>query len=120
MLGLGILSTTKKRTKAPKAKTRTLKRGKFYWHRDNSIKKQHPSLVFKTNKKKNKYHAVCFTHTNDRIKLNKNINPKDSGPCYALKKVAVDDASKFGSEIKNRKVEDARDKSIVRKIKRGT
>lgn len=62
------------------------KKGKYYWHRDISIKGLHPSYVYKKNSKKNKYNIVSFTSSNGkgRKKLNKNINPKSYDSCYVL------------------------------------
>lgn len=43
-------------------------KGKYYWHKDSSIKGLHPSYVYKKNDKKNKYNIVCFTSSSGKGK----------------------------------------------------
>lgn len=97
-----------------------LHRGKYYWHRDDSIKGFHPSYIYKKNDKKNRYNIVCFTSSKGkgRIKLNKNINPNSSKDCYVLKSPRISKRKSFGDELIGYKVTDERDKYIIKNIKR--
>lgn len=95
-----------------------IKKGKYYWHKDNSIKGLHPSYVYKKNDKKNRYNIVCFTSTkgSNRIKLNKNIDPQSNKECYVLKYPQCVKRSSFKKEIIGCKVKDVEDKARIRAI----
>ena len=97
-----------------------LQRGRYYWHRDNSSKGKHPSQIYKKNDKKNKYNIVCFTSKKGkgRAKLNKNINPKSTEPCYVWKTPRISKRKSFGSELAGYKVTDKQDKALITSIKR--
>lgn len=97
-----------------------LYKGKYYWHRDSSIKGLHPSYIYKKNDKKNKYNIVCFTSSKGkgRTKLNKNIDPNSSHDCYALNTPQISKRKSFGNELVGYKVTDYRDKYIIKSIKR--
>ncbi len=95
-----------------------IKKGKYYWHKDNSIKGLHPSYVYKKNDKKNRYNIVCFTSSKGprRIKLNKNIDSKSNKDCYVLKNPRYAKRESFGKEIISCKVKDVEDKARIRAI----
>ena len=97
-----------------------LHRGKYYWHRDSSRKKMHPSYIYKKNDKKNKYNIVCFTSQDGkgRSKLNKNINPKSTEKCYVWRTPRVAKRKSFEGELIGYKVTDKRDKALINYIKR--
>lgn len=97
---------------------RIIKKGKFYWHRDNSIKGFHPSYVYKKNDKTNKYNIVCFTSSygKRRTKLYKNINPYSNNNCYVLNTPRITKRKYFGDELYGYKVTDYRDKARIRYI----
>lgn len=97
-----------------------LYKGRYYWHKDNSIKGSHPSYIYKKNDRKNKYNIICFTSSKgrSRIKLNKNINPYSSADCYVLKNPRISKRKSFGKELVGYKVTDLRDKYIIKFIKR--
>lgn len=104
-----------------KVKTKKkLLRGRYYWHRDESEPGLHPSYIYKKYDKYNKYNIICFTTKNGkkRYKLNKNINPNSSEPCYVHKTPRVAKRKSFGSELKGYKVTDYRDKALIETIKR--
>lgn len=97
-----------------------LHKGKYYWHRDSSIKGLHPSYIYKKNDKKNKYNIVCFTSSKGkgRVKLNKNINPNCSDDCYVLRTPQIAKRKSFGDELVGYKITDSRDKYVVQFIQR--
>ena len=97
---------------------KSIKKGKYYWHRDSSSKHRHPSYVYKKNDKKNRYNIVCFTSSNarDRIKLNKNINPNSNKDCYVLKTPQLVKRNSLGEEIIGCKVKDTEDKARIKTI----
>lgn len=99
---------------------RKLLRGRYYWHRDSSPKKYHPSYIYKKNDSKNRYHIVCFTSSKGRgrTKLNKNINPNSNKDCYVLNNPTISKRRSFGTGLKGYELKDRRDKHIVRMIKR--
>lgn len=98
---------------------KVLHKGKYYWHRDTSLKGVHPSYIYKKNDKKNRYNIVCFTSSKGkgRKKLNKNINPHSNDDCYVLKTPQVSKRKSFGKELPGYKVTDKRDKALIRSIK---
>lgn len=95
-----------------------IKKGKYYWHKDNSIKGMHPSYVYKKNYKKNRYNIVCFTSSNGkrRKKLNKNINPNSNDDCYVLNTPRIVKRKSFGDELVGYKVTDYQDKGRIKYI----
>lgn len=102
------------------SKARKLLKGRYYWHRDASVKGMHPSYIYKKNDKKNKYNIVCFTSSpgKKRIKLNKNINPNSSNDCYVLNNPKISKRSKFHTELIGYKVTNSHDKDIIKKIQK--
>lgn len=97
---------------------KVIKKGKYYWHYDNSIKKKHPSYVYKKNDKKNKYNIVCFTSSvgKSRTKLNKNINPNSNDDCYVLNSPRIVKRKSLSNELVGYKVTDYRDKARIKYI----
>ena len=97
-----------------------LHRGRYYWHKDSSRKKMHPSYIYKKNDKKNKYNIVCFTSQDGRgrSKLNKNINPRSDEPCYVWRTPRTSKRQAFGKELNGFKVTDKQDKALITYIKR--
>lgn len=97
---------------------RKLYKGKYYWHKDSSDKKNHPSYIYKKNDKKNRYNIVQFTSSKGkrRTKLNNNINPNSKDDCYVLNNPQVVKRGSFGKELSGYKVKDKRDKRIIKKI----
>lgn len=97
---------------------RHLKKGKYYWHYDDSTKGKHPSLIYKKNDKKNRYHVVCFTTSEGKGRklLNKNIDPKSKEPCYVLNRPRIAKRKTFSSELVGFKITDKQDKARVRRI----
>ena len=95
-----------------------IKKGKYYWHRDSSIKGLHPSYVYKKNDKKNRYNIVCFTSSKGkgRKKLDKNINPSSTDECYVLNTPQVVKRKSFGYELVGYKITDYRDKVRIKNI----
>lgn len=98
--------------------TKIIKKGKFYWHYDDSIKKRHPSYVYKKEEKKNKYNIVCFTSAfgKSRTKLNKNIDPNSNDDCYVLNSPRIVKRKSFGYELVGYKVTDHQDKARIKYI----
>lgn len=96
-----------------------IKRGKFYWHRDDSIKGKHPSYVYKKNDKKNKYYLLCFTSSKGkrRTKLNKNIDLNSNKDCYVLNTPRISKRNSIKNELINFKIDKA-DKTLIKKIKK--
>ena len=96
-----------------------LHKGKYYWHRDSSIKQRHPALIYKKREKKNKYYVICFTSSpgRGRTKLNKNINPNSNDACYALRTPQISKRKSFGSELLGYKITDKFDKTRIKYIK---
>ena len=97
-----------------------LYRGRYYWHRDDSVKKAHPSYIYKKNDKKNRYNIVCFTSSEGkgRIKLNRNIDPNSSEDCYVHRTPRIVKRKSFGNELLGYKVTDKRDRAIIAFVKR--
>lgn len=95
-----------------------IKKGKYYWHRDNSYKNRHPAYVYKKNDKKNRYNIVHFTTSagKSRTKLNVNINPKSSKDCYVLNSPQIVKRKSLTSELVDYKVIDLRDKARIKYI----
>lgn len=100
------------------SKARKLLKGRYYWHRDSSVKGRHPSYIYKKNDRRNKYNIVCFTSSKGkrRIKLNKNINPNSSDDCYVLNSPQISKRRGFGNELVGYKVTDPQDKAIIKTI----
>lgn len=96
-----------------------IKRGRFYWHKDNSIKYQHPSYIYKKNDKKNKYYLLCFTSSKGkrRTKLNRNINKESNKDCYVLNSPRISKRKDIKNEIYGFRI-DKVDKPIINKIKK--
>lgn len=96
-----------------------IKRGKFYWHKDNSIKGYHPSYLYKKNERKNKYYLLCFTSSKgkSRTKLNKNINPNSLKDCYIHNNPRISKRNNIKKEINNYRINKA-DKTLINKIKK--
>ncbi len=100
---------------------KSIKKGRYYWHRDSSKKGFHPSLVYKKNDKKNKYNIVCFTSSKGkhRTKLKENINPsKVNEICYVLRNPSVVKRKAIGQEINGYKITNKKDKALVKFITR--
>lgn len=99
---------------------KTIKKGKYYWHYDNSVKKKHPSYVYKKNDKKNKYNIVCFTSSagKSRSKLNRNINPKVNDDCYVLNNPRIVKRKSLSNDLNGYKVTNYRDKAKIKYIAR--
>lgn len=98
-----------------------IKKGYYYWHKDSSIKYNHPSLVYKKNDKKNQYNIVCFTSSNGkhRTKLNYNIDPKNrNNDCFALNTPQKVKRKSLGKKLDGFNIVDKRDKTIVERIAR--
>lgn len=95
-----------------------IKKGKYYWHYDSSIKKKHPSYVYKKNDKKNRYNIVCFTSSvgKSRTKLRKNINPKSNDDCYVLNSPRIVKRKSLSDELVGYKVTDYKDKARIKYI----
>lgn len=95
-----------------------IKKGKFYWHKDSSIKGLHPSYVYKKDDKKNKYNIVCFTSSKGRRrkKLNKNINPNSNDDCYVLNNPQIVKRKSFTHELVGYKVTNHQDKARIKYI----
>lgn len=95
-----------------------IKKGRYYWHGDSSLKRRHPSYVYKKNDKNNRYNIVTFTSSKGkkRTKLNKNINPNSDKDCYVLNNPQIVKRKSFGRELIGYKVTDPRDKYIIKKI----
>lgn len=102
------------------SKKRKLLKGRYYWHRDDSIKRAHPSYIYKKDDKKNKYNIVCFTSSigKSRTKLNKNINPNSSADCYVLNNPRVCKRKSLGYELVGYKVTDCHDKKVIKDIQK--
>lgn len=98
--------------------SKIIRKGKYYWHKDSSIKGFHPSYVYKKNDKKNKYYIVNFTSSKGRKRkqLNKNINTKSLEKCYVLNTPQVVKRKSFGHELDGYKVNDYHDKAIIKYI----
>lgn len=98
--------------------SKIIKKGKYYWHFDNSIKKKHPSYVYKKNDKKNQYNIICFTSSSGkgRKKLNRNINPNSHEVCYVLNNPRIVKRKSFSNELIGYKVMDYQDKAILKYI----
>ena len=97
-----------------------LHKGKYYWHRDDSIKGMHPSYIYKKNDKKNKYNIICFTTSpgKGRRKLNNNIDPNNiNDDCYVHLKPRISKRKSFGSELVGYKITNKKDKGLVKYIK---
>ena len=99
--------------------SKKLLKGRYYWHRDSSVKSVHPSYIYKKDDKHNKYNIVCFTSSvgKRRTLLNKNINPNSSEACYVLNTPSVSKRKSFGKELVGYKVVDSRDKAVINNIK---
>ena len=97
---------------------RRILEGRFYWRFDHSPRGIHPAYVYKKNDKKNQYNILCFTSNKggQRIKLNKNINPRSNSNCYVLNKTFIARNSSFGGEMFGCKVTDPRDKATMKYI----
>ena len=100
---------------------KSIKKGYYYWHFDTSIKKKHPSLVYKKNEKSNQYNIVCFTSSNGkrRTKLNYNIDPKNRNKdCFVLNSPQRVKRNALGQNLSGFGIVDKRDKAMVKKIAR--
>lgn len=97
-----------------------LHKGRYYLHRDNSKVGFHPSYIYYKNDNKNQYKLVCFTTSSGshRTRLNKNINPNSSSPCYVLNSPRIAKRKSISYELKGYKVTDLRDKYIIMRIKK--
>lgn len=97
---------------------KSLKKGRYYWHRDNSVKRRHPSYIYKKNDKMNRYHIVCFTSSKGkgRTKLNKNIDPKSNKDCYVRNTPRISKRKAFDGELVGYKVTDKSDKKLIKSI----
>lgn len=95
-------------------------KGKYYDHYDDSIKKRHPSYVYKKDDKKNKYNIVCFTSSvgKHRIKLYENIDSNSNKDCYVLKSPRVVKRNSLGKELVGYKVKNIRDRAIIKIIQK--
>lgn len=93
-------------------------KGKYYWHKDSSIKGLHPSYVYKKNNKKNKYNIVCFTSSSGKgkEKLNKNTNSNSNENCHVLNNPQIVKRKSFGKELVGCKVVDYQDKGRIKYI----
>ena len=97
---------------------KTLKKGKYYIHYDNSVKKHHPSYIYKKKDKENKYYIVSFTSSvgKSRTKLNKNINPNSQDNCFVLRTPRIVKRKSFSKELYGYKINDPRDKALIKYI----
>ena len=94
--------------------------GKYYWHRDSSHKKMHPSYVYKKNAKRNRYYHLNFTSSygSNRRKLIKNLDNSDKD-CYVLNSPQVSKRKSFAGEIQHEfKPRTYEDKNLLNYIKR--
>lgn len=92
--GIGGATKSKKKTAKPKRKSRKLKRGRFYKHKDK--KGGHPSLIIGARKKKKEYTAICFTSNKIRgyKKLEHDIDPKRNKQSY-VRNTPITDSDKM-------------------------
>lgn len=97
---------------------KSIKKGKYYWHKDKSIKGAHPSYVYKKNDKRNKYCIITFTSSKGkgRTKLNKNIDPKSDKDCYVLNTPRDVRRKSLMQELKDFKIRDLHDRAKIKYI----
>ncbi len=90
----------KRKIRGDKLKLKTIKKRKYYWHRDSSSKGFHPfSYVYKKNDKKNKYNIVCFTSSNGKGRKKLNIDPNSNQKCYILNNPQSVKRKSFSTEL---------------------
>ena len=94
--------------------------GKFYRMEDGS-EYGHPGMPYKAYRKKGKYDVIKFTGSkNKAFRLEENINPDSSEPCYVRKRPERVGDNYIGKEFPNYRIINFNDKQTIKRVKRRT
>lgn len=100
--------------------SKKIKVGKIYRIEDGS-RQAHPGKIYKAYKRKGKYDVIKFsTKSRKSYKLNENIDPNSSEPCFVRKRPERVGETYVKDEYETYQVRNFKDKQTLKLVKRNT